>query len=201
LTDRDDLLIRTLLWADPVTQNVKYGDPTRSDVPTYGMIAVREFLRENHLKLIVRAHQCVNGVQLTTGFPVITVFSASNYRTKPPNDSGVVEIDVTGSILFNVSEIATKKNIFKSGRKVSAIGNVFAGGSTEFEVVKQIFGTEFGRGTFGFKKNRAEQKTSKSTAIFFVRVGVGFKLNVNGVLERKRKKRKIVESGRTCDVK
>jgi hypothetical protein len=75
-TDRDDLLVRTLVWKDPVTQNIRYGQLTRSDVPMYGMIAVREFLRDNGLKLIIRAHQCVNGVQLATGFPAITVFIA-----------------------------------------------------------------------------------------------------------------------------
>jgi diadenosine tetraphosphatase ApaH/serine/threonine PP2A family protein phosphatase len=96
--DRDNLMVRTLLWADPVTQNVKYGQATRSDVPTYGMVAVREFLKDNGLKLIVRAHQCVNGVQLTTGFPVITVFSASNYRPNPPNDAGVVSINAAGHL-------------------------------------------------------------------------------------------------------
>jgi protein phosphatase len=97
-TDRDDLLIRTLVWADPVSENVKYGQATRSDVRSYGVIAAREFLRDNKLKLIIRAHQCVNGVQLAAGFPVITVFSASNYRVKPPNDSGVVTISANGEL-------------------------------------------------------------------------------------------------------
>jgi diadenosine tetraphosphatase ApaH/serine/threonine PP2A family protein phosphatase len=97
-TDQDSMVVRTLLWADPVTQNVKYGLATRCDVPTYGRIAVREFLQQNNLKLILRGHQCVNGVQLTTGFPVITVFSASNYRHAPPNDAGVLWIDSHGKL-------------------------------------------------------------------------------------------------------
>jgi protein phosphatase len=95
-TDRDNTVVRTLLWADPVTDDVAYGRPTRSDIPSYGRIAVRAFLQQNNLQLILRGHQCVNGVQLTTGFPVITVFSASNYRHNPPNDSGVIAIDDRG---------------------------------------------------------------------------------------------------------
>jgi diadenosine tetraphosphatase ApaH/serine/threonine PP2A family protein phosphatase len=98
VSDRDHVMVRTMVWADPVTQNVKYGRGTRSDIATYGMIAVREFLRDNGLILIIRAHQCVNGVRIATGFPVITVFSASNYKANPPNDAGVLSIHVNGQL-------------------------------------------------------------------------------------------------------
>jgi hypothetical protein len=55
--------VRSLVWADTLNQNVKYGSATRYEVPTHGMIAMREFLRDYDLQLIVSGHQCVNGAE------------------------------------------------------------------------------------------------------------------------------------------
>jgi serine/threonine-protein phosphatase PP1 catalytic subunit len=92
LTDLGDA--KSLLWADPKDQiGFRFGHSLRGDTVEYGPIAVDEFLRSTGCQLIVRAHQCVDGVRWERCMPVVTVFSASGYRASVPNPAGCLLID------------------------------------------------------------------------------------------------------------
>ncbi len=95
-----------LLWADPFDSN-EMGDNQSDDaaeplfifggrgayIKNFNWKALHEFLKENKLKFIIRAHQLVK-----TGYNVfgknkgITLFSAPNYCGNM-NASAVLEID------------------------------------------------------------------------------------------------------------
>jgi protein phosphatase len=96
--------VAELLWSDPSETVAWFGEPTGNGRPLFGRSAVRNFLMENNLKSILRAHQCVNGVQSAPGMPVATIFSSSAYHTTfPPNLSGMVVIaspDVIQALTF-----------------------------------------------------------------------------------------------------
>jgi hypothetical protein len=57
---------------------------------------VRDFLKENSLDAIIRAHECIDAIRHSATMPVITVFSASNYDAGTANRSGVLEIGPQG---------------------------------------------------------------------------------------------------------
>jgi protein phosphatase len=96
--------VAELLWSDPSEAIPWFGEPPGNGRPLFGRSAVRKFLAENNLKSILRAHQCVNGVQSAPGMPVATIFSSSAYHTMPaPNLSGMVVIrspDVVQALKF-----------------------------------------------------------------------------------------------------
>jgi diadenosine tetraphosphatase ApaH/serine/threonine PP2A family protein phosphatase len=83
--------VNMLLWADP-TANCAYflEAASRNRGIQYGPSAVRDFLERNGLELIIRAHECVDGVRAMGGMPVITVFSSSNYHIGSHNRSGII---------------------------------------------------------------------------------------------------------------
>jgi protein phosphatase len=89
---------KSLLWADPNDQfNFRFGNSLRGDTVEYGPVAVDEFLRAIGCRLIVRAHQCVDGVRWERGMPVVTVFSSSGYRSSGRNQAGCLLIDESGA--------------------------------------------------------------------------------------------------------
>jgi protein phosphatase len=88
--DTDQMAVRMLLWADPVDIPAAFVASGRGGAVSYGALAVRQFLQANGLRAIIRAHQCVNGVQPMRAMPVFTVFSSSNYVAEQPNDAGIL---------------------------------------------------------------------------------------------------------------
>jgi diadenosine tetraphosphatase ApaH/serine/threonine PP2A family protein phosphatase len=93
ISDSINPIITDLLWADPSDHCSRFSESVaRGKGGLYGSLAVQAFLEENGLETIVRAHECVDGVHKMS-MPVITVFSASNYRLTEPNQSGVLLIN------------------------------------------------------------------------------------------------------------
>jgi protein phosphatase len=88
-----DTIVRTILWADPTDASVAFGASGRGSGVTYGPVGVKRFLQANSLRAIIRAHQCVSGVQLMQSMPVCTVFSASNYEVDKANDAGILLVE------------------------------------------------------------------------------------------------------------
>jgi diadenosine tetraphosphatase ApaH/serine/threonine PP2A family protein phosphatase len=99
VSDANSQVIEQLLWADPSEKILTFTEsPERGRGGLYGASAVKAFLEENSLETIVRAHQCVDGVQKMAGMSVVTVFSASNYRPERPNESGVLTVALDGKL-------------------------------------------------------------------------------------------------------
>jgi diadenosine tetraphosphatase ApaH/serine/threonine PP2A family protein phosphatase len=103
---------KSLLWADPNSQcNFRFGDSLRGNTVEYGPVAVDEFLRATGCRLIVRAHQCVDGVRWERGMPVVTVFSSSGYLSSGRNQAGCLLIDESGAatpLFFQQQEVVDR---------------------------------------------------------------------------------------------
>ncbi|KAF8822799.1 putative serine/threonine protein phosphatase [Cardiosporidium cionae] len=82
-----------LLWSDP-DDRVGWGTSPRGAGHTFGIDKSSEFLHENNLRMIIRAHQLVSqGYQWMHEKKVVTVFSAPNYCYRCGNLASVLEID------------------------------------------------------------------------------------------------------------
>eukprot|EP00922_Rhytidocystis_sp_ex-Travisia-forbesii_P019668 GHVS01029073.1.p1 GENE.GHVS01029073.1~~GHVS01029073.1.p1 ORF type:complete len:460 (-),score=73.06 GHVS01029073.1:607-1947(-) len=80
--------VTDLLWSDPTDNDSILGvvpndvrDPDGSGhIVKFGPDRVHQFLNENNLSLIIRAHECVmDGFERFAGGKLITLFSATNY--------------------------------------------------------------------------------------------------------------------------
>jgi serine/threonine-protein phosphatase PP1 catalytic subunit len=87
-------LLCDLLWADPspsITNN--WGPSSRGISCTFSDNAVSQFLKNNKLQLICRAHQLVpDGYRFFGNSKLITVFSAPNYCGNCGNDGVVMKV-------------------------------------------------------------------------------------------------------------
>jgi serine/threonine-protein phosphatase PP1 catalytic subunit len=84
------------LWADPSTDCPSYQVSDRGASFTFGVAAVDDFLCQNSLQLIVRAHQIAqNGFDFpfNPSKTVLTVFSCPNYAYECRNHGAVVVVD------------------------------------------------------------------------------------------------------------
>jgi hypothetical protein len=86
----------------------------------FGTIAVRQFLAENALKLIIRAHQCVRGgFELFAENCGITLFSSSNYCKTEPNRCGVACVWPKGRVeLFSMTGDQCTREVMVFGPKM-----------------------------------------------------------------------------------
>ena len=79
--DCNNYILKSLLWSDPSEKNGYFENSPRKIGYTYGQYSCKEFLRNNKLERIVRAHEykddgfdsCFDGL-------VTTIFSSSNYN-------------------------------------------------------------------------------------------------------------------------
>nr|AGM32890.1 Ser/thr protein phosphatase [Coptotermes formosanus] len=86
-----DKLISDILWSDPRDVD----DFERSDRGLgcyFGEAHLKSFLEDNHLNLLVRAHECVYECKYTHDNMCLTVFGASNYCGLSGNKASVLII-------------------------------------------------------------------------------------------------------------
>jgi protein phosphatase len=97
INDFGDQICDCMLWSDPSTDVDHFEPSIRGTGFLFGEEAVKEFLDTNNLKMVIRAHECVNtGCQFFFERMCVTVFSASNYGGLVSNNSAVLEIDEDG---------------------------------------------------------------------------------------------------------
>jgi protein phosphatase len=108
VTNIDQQLVVDILWSDPTDSDIEVGiqpnitrDPTGvGNIVKFGPDRVNEFLKNNNLSLILRAHECVmDGFERFAGGQLITVFSATDYCGKHKN---------AGAILFLTNRFEIK---------------------------------------------------------------------------------------------
>jgi protein phosphatase len=76
----------------------------------YGPDRVKDFCRDAGLKLVIRAHECVqDGYQYFASCHLITVFSATNYCAKHDNDGAFLEISTDSGQLNVVPKVIKAK--------------------------------------------------------------------------------------------
>lgn len=114
-TSRRDRIILHALWSDPTDNDQVLGvhtSPRGKNTCRFGPDLVHEFNRRNNLKLIVRAHECVQrGYEYFAGGQLLTVFSATNYCNEHNNDGAMIILtrdEVTG-------EVKEHAQVIKSG--------------------------------------------------------------------------------------
>ena len=99
VTNTDQQLVVDILWSDPTDSDIETGiqpnstrDPTGvGNIVKFGPDRVEEFLKNNNLTLILRAHECVmDGFERFAGGSLITVFSATDYCGKHKNAGAIL---------------------------------------------------------------------------------------------------------------
>lgn len=83
-----------LLWADPSPDGGEFTESGRNAGHKFGQKATNDFLKRNHIDLIIRAHQLMqDGFSWTHNNKVLTIFSAPNYELTWRNKAAMVTIN------------------------------------------------------------------------------------------------------------
>ena len=94
-------LVSDLVWSDPSDRYDDFGSNNRGSGVLFGKTAVKRFLTKNHLKFMVRGHQCTTtGVHAFAGTLGMTVFSCSDYCKLLTNRSGAIQFKESGEVRF-----------------------------------------------------------------------------------------------------
>lgn len=111
-TTATDRMILDALWSDPTDNDSVLGvhqSPRGKNTCRFGPDRVQEFNRRNGLKLIIRAHECVqHGYEYFAQGELLTVFSATNYCNQYNNDGAMVVLvkdDRTGEVVEHAQVI------------------------------------------------------------------------------------------------
>jgi protein phosphatase len=88
-------LIEDILWSDPSEQVTGAIPSGRGLGNLFGIDVVRQFFARTKYQVIFRGHQPITGgVEMTLGYKVATIFSASNYCGDPDTCAGIVHVNV-----------------------------------------------------------------------------------------------------------
>ena len=90
-------LIEDIVWSDPSENISTYIDNQRGKGVKFGAALLSKFMKTNGIKLLIRAHQCVDGYKSHFNNAVLTVFSSSCYGDNQ-NRGGFAYIDDTLSV-------------------------------------------------------------------------------------------------------
>ena len=89
----ENLLLSDIVWGDPLENLPEfYCDSHRGRGKLFNGPVLVNFLKNNHLKRIIRGHEMVDGIAKLFNEKCITVFSASSYSTDNGNSSGILKI-------------------------------------------------------------------------------------------------------------
>jgi len=121
-TTRQDRMVLDALWSDPTDNDQVLGvhsSPRGKNTCRFGPDRVQDFNRRNGLRLIIRAHECVqHGYEYFAAGQLLTVFSATNYCNQHGNDGAMVVLvrdDRTG-------EVVEHAQVIKSGTVDTSYG-------------------------------------------------------------------------------
>lgn len=97
-SENDDKVIENLLWSDPIdTDFFKSGISSRGIGREVPLPLIIDYLNQNNLGMIVRAHQCVTaGYELKRG-RIMTIFGQPNYCGFSENNAAMLVIDSIGN--------------------------------------------------------------------------------------------------------
>lgn len=98
LEDYNQVIVNALLWSDP-SDIIKFFHPSQRGMGyLFGETGLKTFLAENHMKVLIRGHECVTeGLDFKFNNELITVFSASNYCGSTGNTAGVLMVRANSS--------------------------------------------------------------------------------------------------------
>lgn len=90
----ENVLLCDILWGDPSVELRQFFECNpRGRGQLFNGVVVVNFLKNNNLQRLIRAHQCVlQGTEKTFNEKCITVFSASSYNCDMGNYSGILKL-------------------------------------------------------------------------------------------------------------
>eukprot|EP00771_Trimastix_marina_P000540 gnl/Trimastix_PCT/1560.p1 GENE.gnl/Trimastix_PCT/1560~~gnl/Trimastix_PCT/1560.p1 ORF type:complete len:306 (+),score=48.57 gnl/Trimastix_PCT/1560:79-996(+) len=98
-----------LLWSDP-DDRVNWGASPRGAGFTFGLDVSQQFIKNNGLRLLVRAHQLVmEGFNWTHDRGVVTLFSAPNYCYRCGNQGAILELDENLQFIYQQFDPAPRR--------------------------------------------------------------------------------------------
>ncbi len=90
----DEGLMCDLLWSDPETKELGWGENDRGVSYTFGADIVKDFTDKHNIDLICRAHQVVeDGYEFFCNRKLVTIFSAPNYCNEFNNAGAMLTIN------------------------------------------------------------------------------------------------------------
>jgi protein phosphatase len=95
-----DIVLDSVVWSDPCARIMWFEPSTSRRMGClFGGAAADNFLRGSQLKMLIRAHECVeDGFRWHFGGRVLTVFSASNYTGSVGNSAAVAEVTAGNAV-------------------------------------------------------------------------------------------------------
>ena len=88
--NQSDRIVSDITWSDPTDSTALFLPNNRGLGQSFGQYAFNDFLRQSHLTMMIRGHECVNGIKPRFEGRLVTVFSASNYANAMANKSGAL---------------------------------------------------------------------------------------------------------------
>ncbi|CAD7940818.1 unnamed protein product [Amoebophrya sp. A120] len=120
-TTRQDKIVLDALWSDPTDNDSVLGvhlSPRGQNTCRFGPDRVHDFNKRNNLKMIIRAHECVQyGYEYFANGQLLTVFSATNYCNQYNNDGSMVVL-----IKNPDGSVAEHAQVIRSGAADTAHG-------------------------------------------------------------------------------
>ena len=104
-------MMQDALWSDPGPESQKGFEPNevRGAGGCFGKDITRDWLAKEHLRLLVRSHECVDdGFQIAHAGQVMTLFSASNYYEEGSNLGAYLKLSLVNGASLN--QFATTDN-------------------------------------------------------------------------------------------
>ena len=102
-------LLCDLLWSDPDQSSNGFGNNERGVSVVFNGKIVQDFLKNNDLDLICRAHQVVEeGYEFFADRKLVTVFSAPNYCGEFDNAGAMMSVDENLNCSFQILKPANK---------------------------------------------------------------------------------------------
>ena len=114
-------LMCDLLWSDPDPVISGWGENDRGVSYVFGADIVTQFLEDQDLDLLVRAHQVVeDGYEFFAGRRLVTLFSAPNYCGEFDNAGGMITVDEDLMCSFQILKPSSRNARF--GKNTAAGG-------------------------------------------------------------------------------
>ena len=93
ITNLEDEMVSDILWSDPNPMVATFVESPRGRGKLFGVAHTVKFLKNNNLKMLIRAHQCIEpGVQFIHK-TIVSIFSTSYYNNDVENKAGKLYID------------------------------------------------------------------------------------------------------------
>jgi serine/threonine-protein phosphatase PP1 catalytic subunit len=117
-------LMCDLLWSDPDPNITGWGENDRGVSFVFGTDIVTNFLQNQDLDLIVRAHQVVeDGYEFFAGRRLVTLFSAPNYCGEFDNAGGMISVDEDLMCSFQILRPSSRSTRFQKNSNSAGDNN------------------------------------------------------------------------------